>query len=99
MAMMMRREFLSLAGGSAVASAFAGFPVRTMAQASHSVTRMLVGFGPGGAIDVVARMLVEGIKDDAASFIVNNRPGAGGRLALGVLKAAPADGTSMILAP
>jgi hypothetical protein len=33
------------------------------------------------------------------SFIVDNRPRAGGRLALGVLKGGPVDGTAMILTP
>ena len=37
---------------------------------------MLVGFGAGGAIDVIARLLVEGMKDYASSFIVDNRPSA-----------------------
>jgi tripartite-type tricarboxylate transporter receptor subunit TctC len=44
-------------------------------------------------------MLVEGIKNYSPSFIVDNRPGAGGRLALGALKGGPADGTAMILTP
>jgi tripartite-type tricarboxylate transporter receptor subunit TctC len=70
-----------------------------MRQASaQTVSRMLVGFGAGGAIDVIARMLVEGMKG-YSSFIVENRPGAGGRLALGALKNSPADGTVMILTP
>jgi len=41
---------------------------------------MLVGFGAGGAIDVIARMLVEGMRITAPAFIVDNRPGASGRL-------------------
>lgn len=94
-----RRRALSLACGSALASVFAGFPFSARAQTSHSVTRLLVGFGAGGAIDVIARMLVDGMKDYPASFIVDNRPGAGGRVALGALKIGPADGTSMILTP
>jgi tripartite-type tricarboxylate transporter receptor subunit TctC len=60
---------------------------------------MLVGFGAGGAIDVIARMLVEGMKGYSASFIVDNRPGAGGRLALEALKNSSADGTVMVLTP
>jgi tripartite-type tricarboxylate transporter receptor subunit TctC len=60
---------------------------------------MLVGFTAGSAIDVSARMLVEGMKDYSSSFIVDNRPGAGGRLALGALKGGPVDGTAMILTP
>jgi tripartite-type tricarboxylate transporter receptor subunit TctC len=60
---------------------------------------MLVGFGAGGTIDVIARMLVQGMKGYSSSFIVENRPGAGGRLALGALKGSLADGSVMILAP
>jgi tripartite-type tricarboxylate transporter receptor subunit TctC len=44
-------------------------------------------------------MLVDGMKSYSSSFIVENRPGAGGRLALGALKGSPADGSVMILAP
>ena len=94
-----RREFLSLVCGGALASLSAGFPFPMRAQTSHNVTRLLVGFGPGGAIDVIARMLVQTLKDYSDSFIVDNRPGAGGRLALGALKDGPIDGTSMILTP
>jgi tripartite-type tricarboxylate transporter receptor subunit TctC len=94
--MITKRRLLSLActGGLAVI-----FPDATRTAAAEPASRMLVGFGVGGAIDVIARLLVEGMKDYAPSFIVDNRPGAGGRLALGVLKSSPANGTTMILAP
>jgi tripartite-type tricarboxylate transporter receptor subunit TctC len=94
-----RRTAISLACGSALASVFAGLPFSARAQTSHNVARLLVGFGAGGAIDVIARMLAGGMKDYPASFIVDNRNGAGGRVALGALKTGPADGTSMILTP
>jgi tripartite-type tricarboxylate transporter receptor subunit TctC len=98
--MISRRKFVSLTSVAGLAPLFAGSPRPARAQqANHATTRMLVGFTPGGAIDVIARMLVEGMKDYAPSFIVDNRPGAGGRLALGALKGAPADGTAMILTP
>ena len=94
--MITKRRLISLActGGLAVI-----FPDAIRIAAAESASRMLVGFGAGGAIDVIARMLVEGMKDYAPSFIVDNRPGAGGRLALGALKSSPADGTAMILTP
>src|SRR5205809_7540558 len=91
-----KRTFISHAGAGALA---ASFPDTIRTAAAETVSRMLVGFGAGGAIDVVARMLVEGMKDHSPSFIVENRPGAGGRLALGALKNSPADGTAMILTP
>jgi tripartite-type tricarboxylate transporter receptor subunit TctC len=75
------------------------FSDATHAIGAQTASRMLVGFGAGGAIDVIARMLVEGMKGASSSFIVDNRPGAGGRLALGLLKDSAADGTVMILTP
>lgn len=94
--MITKRSLLSLACTGGLAAIFPD-AIRTAAAATAS--RMLVGFGAGGVIDVVARMLVEGMKDYAPSFIVDNRPGAGGRLALVALKSGPADGSVMILAP
>ena len=91
-----KRSLLSLACTGGLAAIFPD-AIRTAAAATAS--RMLVGFGAGGVIDVVARMLVEGMKDYAPSFIVDNRPGAGGRLALGAVKSGPTDGSVMILAP
>jgi tripartite-type tricarboxylate transporter receptor subunit TctC len=94
--MITKRRFVSLACAGGLAAIF---PDAIHAAAAQTVSRMLVGFGAGGAIDVIARMLVEGMRDYSPSFIVDNRPGAGGRLALGALKNSPADGTVMILAP
>ena len=94
--MITKRRLISLACTGGLAAIF---PDAIRTAAAEPASRMLVGFGAGGAIDVIARMLVEGMKDYAPSFIVDNRPGAGGRLALGVLKSSPADGTAMILAP
>jgi tripartite-type tricarboxylate transporter receptor subunit TctC len=94
--MITKRSLLSLACTGGLAAIF---PDAIGTAATASASRMLVGFGAGGVIDVVARMLVEGMKDYAPSFIVDNRPGAGGRLALVALKNGPADGSVMILAP
>ncbi len=94
--MITKRRFVSLAYAGSLAAVL---PRTSRAQIGHNVTRMLVGFGPGGAIDVIARMLVEGMKNYSPSFIVDNRPGAGGRVALGALKSSAADGSVMILTP
>ncbi len=94
--MITRRRFVTLACATGLA---AGLPAAIRTAAAESASRMLVGFGAGGAIDVIARLLVEGMKDHASSFIVENRPGAGGRLALNTLKSSPADGSVMVLAP
>ncbi len=94
--MIAKRRFVS----SACAGGLAAILPDSMRRASaQTVSRMLVGFGAGGAIDVIARMLVQGMKGYSSLFIVENRPGAGGRLALGALKGSLADGSVMILTP
>ncbi len=50
--------------------------------------KILVGFPPGGSADVLARMVAEALKDDFGPIIVDNKPGAGGRIALNLVKAA-----------
>jgi tripartite-type tricarboxylate transporter receptor subunit TctC len=60
---------------------------------------MVVGFAPGGLLDNTARLLVEHIKGYAPSLIVDNRPGAAGRVSLEALKGAQVDGSAMGLVP
>ena len=97
--MLTKRRFVSLACATGLGALLPATPRPAGAQTIHNAARMLVGFGAGGAIDVIARTLVDGMNDYAPSFIVDNRPGAGGRLALGTLKAGPADGSAMVLTP
>jgi tripartite-type tricarboxylate transporter receptor subunit TctC len=62
--------------------------------------RILVGFPPGGSADVMARALADKLKDGLGqAIVVDNKPGAGGRVAAGELKNAPADGQTLLLAP
>jgi tripartite-type tricarboxylate transporter receptor subunit TctC len=69
------------------------------AQTVRKLTRMIVGYPPGGSTDVIARLVVDQMKGYAQTIIVENRPGTGGRLALETLKLAPPDGSVMILTP
>src|SRR5262249_42586292 len=69
------------------------------AQIVRNAARMLVGFTPGTSIDVVARLLVDGMKNYSSAFIVDNRPGAGGRIVLDTLKGGAADGSVLVLTP
>ncbi|MDT7839037.1 tripartite tricarboxylate transporter substrate-binding protein [Aquabacterium sp. OR-4] len=67
------------------------------AQATRHSTRLLVGFPPGGTADVLARALQQRLPAGAEPLIVENKPGAGGRLAVAELKAAPADGRTVMV--
>jgi tripartite-type tricarboxylate transporter receptor subunit TctC len=64
------------------------------------ITHILVGFPPGQATDLVARLLAERLAPLLGeSVIVENRPGQGGSIVLASLAQLPADGHSMVLAP
>lgn len=75
-------------------------PAPALAQSDKGPIRMLVGFPAGGTIDIVARLLAEHLKVElGATVIVDSKPGAGGQIAAQALKAAPADGRTMLLSP
>jgi tripartite-type tricarboxylate transporter receptor subunit TctC len=60
--------------------------------------RFVVGFGPGGGYDAYARMLAPYLsKNLGATVIVENRPGAGGLVALNGVYMAPPDGLTIMV--
>lgn len=61
--------------------------------------RILVGFPPGGSADVIARLIGDAIREDFSTVTVENRPGAGGRIALAAVKNARPDGQTVIVLP
>ena len=62
--------------------------------------RILVGFAAGGTADLMARLVADKMKDTIGQpVIVENRPGAAGRVAADAVKAAPADGTTIMVMP
>lgn len=90
--------------GAAVAAAL-GVPFGVPAAAASELPeqlRILVGFGAGGSIDVLARVLAERIGPLLGSgrrVLVDNKPGAGGDIAVNALLSAPTDGANYLLAP
>lgn len=89
-----RRLFISLG-----AAALAGAPLLTRAQGVEN-TRLLVGFPPGGTVDALARRVAERLRGPYAKVaLVENKPGAGGRLAAEELRRSAADGSTMLVTP
>jgi tripartite-type tricarboxylate transporter receptor subunit TctC len=63
------------------------------------IVKMEVGFPPGGGADAAARIVANGLSDRLnQQVIVENRPGAGGRVMLDSVAHSPADGYTIMLA-
>ena len=62
--------------------------------------KIIIGFPPGGLTDSQARLIAQKLQGSyAETVIVENRPGASGRLALEATKTADADGSVMVFTP
>lgn len=63
-------------------------------------TQLVVGFPPGGGIDLLARLMASQLRTRAPDpVVVDNRAGVAGRLALEHTRRAPADGSTLLLTP
>ena len=86
----MRKVILGLLAALAIA------PAGALAQGK--TTRILVGFPPGQATDIVARLVAQRLTTALGHpVIVENRPGQGGSVVLGQLAKSPADGSVLTL--
>lgn len=93
----MKRRSLALAALAVVSTLAA--PVPTLAQDKPPV-RILVGFPPGGSADTVARLLADKLRASLGqNVVVDNKPGAAGRVALGEVKRSAPDGQTFVLSP
>jgi tripartite-type tricarboxylate transporter receptor subunit TctC len=85
------------------ALAIAMFGVATTSFADTYPTKpvtIVIPFPPGGTLDVVGRMLAQKLTEQMGqSFIVDNRPGAGGTIGASVVKNARADGYTLLFSP
>jgi len=62
--------------------------------------RILVGFAPGGTADIIARVVADKMTASIGQpVVVENRPGAIGRIVADAVKAAPPDGTLIMVMP
>src|SRR5271154_2136502 len=94
-----RRQFLHLAAGAAALPAMArvafalDYPTRPV--------RVIVGYGAGGASDILARLVGQRLAERLNQpFIVENRPGASTNIATEeVVKAEPDGYTLLLISP
>src|SRR5258708_852629 len=83
----------SLAAGTAPSSAADTYPNRPV--------HWLIGFAPGGPVDIVARIMSQWLSDRfGQQFVVENRTGSGGNIAAAAAVNSPPDGyTLLFVAP
>ena len=92
-----RRQFTQALAAGATLSAL-GLPAR--AQGSLDMARIYCGFPAGGTSDAMSRRLADKLRGNYANtVVVENKPGAGGQIAISTVKDAPADGAHLLLTP
>jgi tripartite-type tricarboxylate transporter receptor subunit TctC len=91
-----RQQFLHLAAGAAALPAVS----RIAAAQSYPTrpVRLLAGFPPGGAVDIVARVMGQWLSERLGTpFVIENRPGAGGNIATEAVVRASPDGYTLLM--
>jgi tripartite-type tricarboxylate transporter receptor subunit TctC len=89
---MRRREFFTLLGCAAVSriARAESYPTRPV--------RLIVPFGSAGGTDIVARLIGQYLSERLGqTFIIENRPGAGGNLGIETVVRSPPDGYTLAL--
>src|SRR5204862_4796003 len=91
-----RRTFLHLAAGAAALPV-----VSRVAWAQNYPSRpvrIIVGFAPGGATDLLARLMGQWLSERLGQqFVVENRPGAAGNIATEAVARAAPDGCTLLM--
>jgi tripartite-type tricarboxylate transporter receptor subunit TctC len=82
----------------AAALALAAMALLAHAQYPHKPVRIIIGLGAGGVADGMTRSITDKITPAFGQpFVLENRPGAGGNIAMEAVAKAPADGHVLLL--
>lgn len=97
---MIQRRTLLAASAAATTSLLSPWASAQAPAATLETQRVLCGFPAGGTTDAVSRRVAEKLRGQfAKQTLVENKPGAGGRLAVEELRRSPPDGSSLLLTP
>lgn len=92
-----RRDWLAAALGTAAAG-WAGTAGAQAPAFPSKPIKLLVGFAPGGAVDIIARAIGQQISPALGQpVVVENKPGAGTNIAMRQLIDSPPDGHTLML--
>jgi tripartite-type tricarboxylate transporter receptor subunit TctC len=93
-----RRQFLQLAVGAAALPALPRI-ARAQAYPARPV-RIIVPVAPGGALDILARLIGQWLGEHMGqTFVIENRPGGGTNIGVDVVAHAQPDGYTLLLIP
>jgi tripartite-type tricarboxylate transporter receptor subunit TctC len=94
----MNRRHLLKAALTACAIGIA--PIALADQYPSKAVTVIIPFPPGGTLDVVGRMLAQKLSEQMGqSFIVDNKPGAGGTIGASAAAKAKPDGYTLLFSP
>ena len=83
-----------------IALLLAGLLLAAPAAAQDKTVKFLVGFPAGAGLDTLTRLVAEKMRVKLGQpVVVENRPGADGRIVMDLLKASPADGLTLVMTP
>ena len=96
----MKRRFVSGLATLAGLALLGALPRCALADPTYpnKPVRIVIGFGPGSGTDIIARLIVEELRQQLGQpFVVDNRPGASAQIAAQAVARAPADGYTLIV--
>ena len=96
-----RRDFVTHSGLglAAFSNLLSPANAQSLVPSGNKIVKLMVGFPPGQATDMVTRVIAEKMSAQLSeSIIIDNRPGQGGSLALSLLAKSPPNGSVMMMA-
>jgi tripartite-type tricarboxylate transporter receptor subunit TctC len=94
-----RRAFMPLAVGAAAWPALSAIGTRVARADTYPSrpARIIVGFPPGGATDIMARLMGDWLSQRLGQqFLIDNKPGVSGNIGTESVVRAPADGYTLL---
>src|SRR5687767_3975807 len=91
-----RRDFIQISSAGLLLAGL-GLPARAQ---SLDTAKVIIGFAPGGTIDLAGRRVADKLAPAFARHAVaENRTGAGGQIAVQAVKNAAPDGSTILITP